>query len=208
MFAIAFDLVVAQVEQRHPKGVPQAYSEIRQTLERFGFQRVQGSVYVCEREDLANLFSAMNALTRLSHRVTGVTEANLTREQERRVTPEACFQHDAMWCIGQALRRTLSSSSPRPSRRRRVFDTTGRAGAAARLGEAKLRLDGVARLNRKHELRFSARSLRIGARQRDDAPRACEKGGLMALQWFAGCVRDIRAFRIEQWSDFTSTFKS
>lgn len=21
--------------------------------------------------------------------------------------------------------------------------------------------------------------------------------------WFAGCVRDIRAFRIEQWSDFT-----
>ena len=92
MFAIAFDLVVAQVEQRHPKGVPQAYSEIRKTLERFGFQRVQGSVYVCEREDLANLFSAMNALK--------------------------------------------------------------------------------------------------------------------ALQWFAGCVRDIRTFRIEQWSDFTSTFKS
>ena len=28
--------------------------------------------------------------------------ANLTREQERRVTPEACFQHDAMLRIGQA----------------------------------------------------------------------------------------------------------
>ncbi len=92
MFAIAFDLVVAQVEQRHPKGVPQAYTDIRQALERHGFTNVQGSVYVCEREDLANLFAAMNALK--------------------------------------------------------------------------------------------------------------------ALQWFAGCVRAIRAFRIEQWSDFTTFFKS
>lgn len=31
---------------------------------------------------------------------------------------------------------------------------------------------------------------------------------LKSLQWFAGCVRDIRAFRIEQWSDFTGFFKS
>jgi virulence-associated protein VapD len=92
MFAIAFDLVVAQVEKRHPKGVPQAYTEIKQTLERFGFNNIQGSVYVCEREDLANLFSAMNALK--------------------------------------------------------------------------------------------------------------------SLQWFSGCVRDIRAFRIEQWSSFTSFFKA
>ena len=92
MFAIAFDLVVAQVEQRHPKGVPQAYGEIKQTLERFGFNNIQGSVYICEREDLANLFEAMNALK--------------------------------------------------------------------------------------------------------------------SLQWFAGCVRDIRAFRIEQWSDFTNFFKA
>ena len=31
---------------------------------------------------------------------------------------------------------------------------------------------------------------------------------LKALQWFSVCVRDIRAFRIEQWSDFTGFFKS
>lgn len=30
---------------------------------------------------------------------------------------------------------------------------------------------------------------------------------LKSLQWFAGCVRDIRAFRIEQWSDFTGFFR-
>ena len=31
---------------------------------------------------------------------------------------------------------------------------------------------------------------------------------LKSLQWFSTCVRDIRAFRIEQWSDFTGFFKS
>ena len=92
MFAIAFDLVVEETRKRHPKGVAQAYTDIGAALERFGFQRIQGSVYVCEREDLANLFAAMTALK--------------------------------------------------------------------------------------------------------------------SLQWFAGCLRDIRAFRIEQWSDFTAFFKA
>lgn len=65
MFAIAFDLTVSEVEARHPKGVPQAYSDIKKTLECFGFTWVQGSVYVCEREDLANLFAALQALKSL-----------------------------------------------------------------------------------------------------------------------------------------------
>ncbi|ENS2176565.1 virulence factor, partial [Shigella sonnei] len=30
---------------------------------------------------------------------------------------------------------------------------------------------------------------------------------LKALEWFPNSVRDIRAFRIEQWSDFTSSIK-
>lgn len=90
MFAIAFDLVVEDTKRKHPKGVTQAYADIGDALERFGFQRIQCSV--CEREDLANLFEAMIALK--------------------------------------------------------------------------------------------------------------------SLQWFAGCVRDIRAFRIEQWSDFTNSVKA
>lgn len=57
MFAIAFDLVVEETRKRHPKSVAQAYLDIGETLQRFGFERVQGSVYVCEREDLANLFA-------------------------------------------------------------------------------------------------------------------------------------------------------
>lgn len=31
---------------------------------------------------------------------------------------------------------------------------------------------------------------------------------LIALGWFPRCVRDIRAFRVEQWSDFTSVVQA
>jgi virulence-associated protein VapD len=44
MFAIAFDLVVADTAQHHPKGVSQAYADIGSTLGGFGFNRVQGSL--------------------------------------------------------------------------------------------------------------------------------------------------------------------
>ena len=65
MFAISFDLTVATVEQHHPKGVTQAYSDVRATLKAFGFDRIQGSAYVCDSEDLGNLFDAINALKAL-----------------------------------------------------------------------------------------------------------------------------------------------
>ena len=66
MFAIAFDLVVADTEKFHPKGISQAYTDICSTLERFSFERVQGSVYVTNSEDMANLFQAIMALKQLS----------------------------------------------------------------------------------------------------------------------------------------------
>jgi len=65
MFAISFDLVVAEAEMRHPKGTTAAYDEIARTLKRYDFARVQGSVYTTEVEDLANLLQAMNALRAL-----------------------------------------------------------------------------------------------------------------------------------------------
>ena len=65
MFAIAFDLVVADTAQTHPKGVSQAYADIGNTLAGFGFERVQGSLYTNASEDLANLFSAITALKAL-----------------------------------------------------------------------------------------------------------------------------------------------
>jgi len=62
MYAVAFDLVVADTEQHHPKGVSQAYADIGSILNEFDFRRVQGSLYVSENEDMANLFLAIQAL--------------------------------------------------------------------------------------------------------------------------------------------------
>ena len=66
MFAIAFDLVVKDTEQHHPKGVSAAYAEIKSTLSQFDFNWVQGSLYTCPNEDLANLFAALMALKALA----------------------------------------------------------------------------------------------------------------------------------------------
>lgn len=62
MYAVAFDLVVVDTEKYHPKGVAQAYTEIGAVLAEHGFRRVQGSLYVTENEDMANLFRAIQAL--------------------------------------------------------------------------------------------------------------------------------------------------
>lgn len=40
MFAISFDLTVADTELNHPKGVTQAYAEIGATLGDHGFRRI------------------------------------------------------------------------------------------------------------------------------------------------------------------------
>ena len=66
MFAIAFDLVVADTARNHPKGVAQAYADTRNTLTGFGFEWRQGSLYTTDKDDLANLFSAILALKALS----------------------------------------------------------------------------------------------------------------------------------------------
>ena len=66
MFAIAFDLVVADAAEHHPRGVAAAYTDIGNTLKGFGFERIQGSVYVSENADMANLFAALLALKALS----------------------------------------------------------------------------------------------------------------------------------------------
>ena len=62
MFAIAIDTTVADADAHHPSGQRKAYSDVARTLERFGFKRVQWSVYAAENEDLANLFAALDAL--------------------------------------------------------------------------------------------------------------------------------------------------
>ena len=65
MFAISFDLLWNETKRTHPKGVPQAYADIGSVLNRYGFARVQGSVYVSQQDGLVNVTLAMNALKAL-----------------------------------------------------------------------------------------------------------------------------------------------
>jgi len=65
MFAIAFDLVVSDTQKSHPKSVSQAYTDIGKELKRFGFERIQGSLYTNDEEDMAKLFQAIEALKKL-----------------------------------------------------------------------------------------------------------------------------------------------
>ena len=61
MFAIGFDLLWHQTKAEHPKGVSQAYADIGAVLNRYGFSRVQGSVYIAQSDSLVNVTLAMNA---------------------------------------------------------------------------------------------------------------------------------------------------
>jgi len=65
MFAISFDLIVSETAKHHPKSVSQAYIDIGNTLKTYGFERIQGSVYVTDSEDMANLFQAIMNLKAL-----------------------------------------------------------------------------------------------------------------------------------------------
>ena len=65
MYAISFDLVVADTAQAHPVGVSQACADIGKTLAGYGFSRVQGSLYMTENEDMAQLFQAITELKAL-----------------------------------------------------------------------------------------------------------------------------------------------
>ena len=65
MFAIAFDLDTKDTKRAHPKGVTQAYADIRSLLANYEFEWRQGSVYTSDNEDLANLFVAIGALKAL-----------------------------------------------------------------------------------------------------------------------------------------------
>jgi len=66
MFAIAFDLVVADTLRNHPRGVTQAYADIRSVLGDYDFEWRQGSLYTTDKDDLANLFAAIMALKALA----------------------------------------------------------------------------------------------------------------------------------------------
>lgn len=59
MFAISFDMLISDLRQNYGEPYNNAYFEISNVLEKFGFFRTQRSVYLTENNDLVNVTRAM-----------------------------------------------------------------------------------------------------------------------------------------------------
>lgn len=62
MFAIAFDMDVRELRTAYGEPYNNAYYEIKIILRKHDFYNAQGSVYLTDKNDMANLFSALSAL--------------------------------------------------------------------------------------------------------------------------------------------------
>ena len=62
MFAIAFDMDIKELRSTYGEPYNNAYYEIKIILRRYNFFNTQGSVYLTDSDDMANLFSAIYAL--------------------------------------------------------------------------------------------------------------------------------------------------
>ena len=82
MFAIAIDMNVAAADKHHPSGSRKAYSDVALTMGKFGFERVQWSVYAARDEDLAKLFKVVHALKSLEWFRASVTNIRAFRMEE------------------------------------------------------------------------------------------------------------------------------
>ena len=73
MFAVAFDLVVADTRKHHPVGVTAAYREIGDVLAKYGFIWTQGSLYLLKNKDLTSIQWSRNGTP-----IAGATSKTLT----------------------------------------------------------------------------------------------------------------------------------
>lgn len=62
MFAISFDMVISDLKKHYGEPYNNAYFEISTILETYNFFRAQGSLYLCENNDMSNLVDAIDAL--------------------------------------------------------------------------------------------------------------------------------------------------
>lgn len=68
MYAIAFDLRIDDLKKNYGEPYNEAYDEIRQELEKLGFEWTQGSVYISTetKDTLTNVYKAIRMLSMIS----------------------------------------------------------------------------------------------------------------------------------------------
>ena len=65
MYAIAFDMLVSDLREHYGEPYNNAYFEIKNVLREYSFYNTQGSVYLTEKNDKANLYRAIEALKKV-----------------------------------------------------------------------------------------------------------------------------------------------
>jgi virulence-associated protein VapD len=65
MFAIAFDMSISKLKENFGEPYNNAYFEIKKEMLKWNFYNMQGSVYLTESSDMANLFRAINELKKI-----------------------------------------------------------------------------------------------------------------------------------------------
>lgn len=67
MYAIAFDLKVEDLKKNYGEPYNRAYDEVRQELEKLGFEWTQGSVYMSKdtTNTLTTVYKAINMLSKI-----------------------------------------------------------------------------------------------------------------------------------------------
>ena len=83
MYAIAFDMSVAALKEQYPGYYTGAYSQIKLVLSEFEFYSVEGSLYLSEKDDLANLYLAIEALKGIDWFRTAVRDIRAFRLNDR-----------------------------------------------------------------------------------------------------------------------------
>jgi len=66
MYAISFDMIIADLKQYYGEPYNNAYFDIKTELRKFDFYNTQGSLYLTENKDMANLFRAIDALKKIN----------------------------------------------------------------------------------------------------------------------------------------------
>ena len=65
MFAIAFDMSISLLKENYGEPYNNAYFEIGKELRKYTFYNAQGSVYLTQNTNMANLFDAINGLKQI-----------------------------------------------------------------------------------------------------------------------------------------------
>lgn len=65
MYALSFDMTIAELQKHYGKNYNRAYFEIKNILKDNGFTWVQGSTYLIESDDLAILFKVIKQLSKI-----------------------------------------------------------------------------------------------------------------------------------------------